>query len=507
MRLPYQKLTVALIWLIASQTAWSVTAAQIERSRNSDPDESARDYRNYSLYLNSNARYIDIRSGSAKEIRKATRRSNADSVDMHIERTQAQAIRVYEQMMQDHEANRCGAAGASPLRVLVFIHGGLNTIRQGLARIAYRTEAMLKDCYHPVFINWRSGLVSSYGESLKKWSPESSWSGSYWNAFLKLPADTVTMLAEAPQNWGEEAAHSFSSGRRTVAQMGLNDSELVGSTYEGMVRLPENTKQRGVSFRALRWWFTAPLKALSTPVVAKLGARSWDEMRNRALSLTHTPAHATDGVPTPGFGSVPAVCDRLESSGADCRPRGFTTIFFKALYDRLRASDQSFTMSLVGHSMGSIVVNDLLKALPETQLENLVHMASADTVERVRTIQTTYLQRHKTAKAYNLYLHPDNESRETRALGLAPSGSLLVWIDNMFSNPAVVSERTAGRWDNSARSLFQYPKSVATRVHHRVFTAKPANPDTVSEDPVACSPVDHGGFSSCPFWRKEFWFR
>ncbi|MEM1436970.1 MAG: hypothetical protein AAGG11_23180 [Pseudomonadota bacterium] len=495
-----------LCCVLLPQAALTITSAEIEASRTTAPEQGARDYGAYSLYLNSNSRFIDIAGGSVAEIRAATKRSNQDSVPEHIERTRAQAVRVFDQMISDHDNARCSAGPAAPLRVMVFIHGGLNTIRDGLSRIAYRTKAMLKDCYHPVFINWRSGLLSSYGESVRKWDPASEKKGSYWNALLKVPVDLLTMLAEAPENWGTEAVHAVRSIRRQPEDMWLDGSELVGSPYEEMVRLPTNPEKLGASRRALIWYATSPIKVLSTPVVAKFGARSWDEMRNRALSLTNTPTRATDGVPTPGFGNTPAICDGVMNDPSRCQPRGFTTIFFQELYDRLESSGRDFSMSLVGHSMGSIVVNDLLKALPEVELENLVHMASADTVERVRTIQTNYLKRHSQTQVYNLYLHPDNESRETRVWGIAPSGSLLVWIDNMFTNPSVVSERTAGRWDNATQSIFQYPASVAGRVHHRVFTGKPKDEDTVSDDPAVCSPVSHGGFSSCPFWSPQFWF-
>ena len=45
-------------------------------------------------------------------------------------------------------------------------------------------------------------------------------------------------------------------------------------------------------------------------------------------------------------------------------------------------------------------------------------------------------------------LHPTNEEQEQSAFGLAPEGSLLIWLDYMLTSPETSLDRRAGRWDN-----------------------------------------------------------
>ena len=97
---------------------------------------------------------------------------------------------------------------SNPLKVLIFIHGGLNQAEDSILRAGCWTEVIIKnlnrfpDCeklnyhpqeiqpalgkegYFPIFINWRSWLISTYGEHLVKvrqgerWSPIAGWLSS-----------------------------------------------------------------------------------------------------------------------------------------------------------------------------------------------------------------------------------------------------------------------------------------------------------------------------------------
>src|SRR5260370_20042006 len=52
-------------------------------------------------------------------------------------------------------------------RILIFVHGGLNTASASVKRAVDLYSVILTnkdDSYYPIFINWRSGLTSSYFE-------------------------------------------------------------------------------------------------------------------------------------------------------------------------------------------------------------------------------------------------------------------------------------------------------------------------------------------------------
>ena len=58
------------------------------------------------------------------------------------------------------------AREAKATRIVVFVHGGLNTVVAGRQRVAELVNSMKADGCYPIFINWNSGLWSTVGESL-----------------------------------------------------------------------------------------------------------------------------------------------------------------------------------------------------------------------------------------------------------------------------------------------------------------------------------------------------
>ena len=88
------------------------------------------------------------------------------------------------------------------------------------------------------------------------------------------------------------------------------------------------------------------------------------------------------------------------------------------------------------------------------------------------------------------------------------SGSLLVWIDNMFTTPHSITDRTAGRWDNMSRSLALMPMELQEVSSFKVFGRQNPNGDQICNigEIRDCAPQQHGDFSSARFWCPEFYF-
>ncbi|MCW5200827.1 hypothetical protein VU07_03320 [Desulfobulbus sp. F4] len=66
-------------------------------------------------------------------------------------------------------------------------------------------------------------------------------------------------------------------------------------------------------------------------------------------------------------------------------------------------------------------------------------------------------------------LHPDNEDREEAWNSLVPSGSLLTWIDNMYTSPETVLDKRSGRWDNIKTAIQYLPKDAKRNMHFKIF--------------------------------------
>ena len=128
---------------------------------------------------------------------------------------------------------------------------------------------------------------------------------------------------------------------------------------------------------------------------------------------------------------------------------------------------------------------------------------------------------HQPPRFYNLTLHPQNDERERTYYNTAPSGSLLLWIDEMYEQPRTPEDRVIGYWRNAKASRLSFQKDIRASMLYRVFNRMPAHPGYGGKDLDTCekagtsqrpgcepmNPVHHGDFNddiAC-FWRPAFW--
>jgi hypothetical protein len=87
---------------------------------------------------------------------------------------------------------------------------------------------------------------------------------------------------------------------------------------------------------------------------------------------------------------------------------------------------------------------------------------------------------------YALMLHPLNDARERQYAGAVPSGSLLMWIDEMYGVPRPPDDKTFGFWPtaDSARRKFGWAaqKHMLYRVFSRPQAAMDAPTNPMNED-------------------------
>jgi hypothetical protein len=387
-------------------------------------------------------------------------------------------------------------AGESGKDVLIFFHGGLVSFNESMERTnllvaRYDDDAPGKlDNYYPIMINWDSSLGHSYGEHLFAIRQGEKWRGWTFStiAALESPmyfgADLGRSLARAPIDILYTAKHNVGAIpriRNAASRSAVNSRVLYSEIRErGMLSLgAPRTFNLGTPARAVLNVVTFPFQLLFSPIIDGFGTPAWENMQRRTKNLGNLPQEFdVNGDPI----MAAAVLKRPPTAVMMEFARQVNS--FAQLHPRVR-------ITLVAHSMGAFIVNDLVHRTPDVSYANIVYMAGADSMRNTRDSLVPYLQHHKETQFYILTLHPQAEIEESHALGLAPRGSLLVWIDDFFSSPLTDFDRTIGRWENVIQGYPEF-KPVQSQVHIKAF-------DQTSQI------QEHGDFGGACFWQKKFW--
>ena len=240
---------------------------------------------------------------------------------------------------------------------------------------------------------------------------------------------------------------------------------------------------------------TFPFKLATGPVIDAFGKSAWDNMSRRTQTMFRSPAEFKQ----------PAMTDEIRAARHRVGEpaQGAVARLMQALDDFMTADPSNhYAITLIGHSMGTIVANEMVLTHPNLCYSNIIYMGAACDVSDFANVVIPCLERDTNAHFYNLTLHPIAEAREAQWtwLDLTPRGSLLEWIDNFLSTPRTVPERTLGKWDNVVSTTALIPTNVASRVRIKAFAVGP-------RDKFPDNPMVHGDFSEEPFWEKEFWTR
>jgi len=393
---------------------------------------------------------------------------------------------------------------------LIFIHGGLNDFNEGLERVTTTVDSILEESdYYPLFLIWPSG-IDTYFDSLNNYL-QGEWDRPVDRIAVpfKFATDLLLIPARLPINYAsnyklasnssfylEKNSPPFNNFLRSFHSLFLfaEEEEKKDVPYitndpcfskryfkEGFYCLDIN-KEDVDSFYYKQLWsrilFT-PVKFITIPIADPLSRRAWDSMYARIRFTFRTP------------------CSADKSGIGNCKPGIFKQFFYKL---RDYTMDQSIdNVTLIGHSMGTIVAGEIIREFPEIPYENVVFSGAAISIREFKnTVESTLLRKLKEMQNYthflnereafgeelslqtknkkiesiikdndaaiiklkllieqtrpfrffNLSLHPFAEAREENGWGTVPSGSLLEWIDNMIENPLDGLDRTMGKWTN-----------------------------------------------------------
>lgn len=392
-------------------------------------------------------------------------------------------------------------------RLLIFIHGGLNTQVGTIERATNLHKSIEAAGYFPIFVNWQSSLVSSYLDHLLyiRKGQDMGVLGVPLAPFYLL-ADVARSVARAPVVWSFQFWNNIRSIPFITTQSETDATRIAADIKrEGIIDLVEGDDKRDTTEMILSgfsWLVTAPTKLLTALFIDAFGKSAWDIMLRRTDLLYHT-----DGE----FSTESDVAKQahVEKGYQHVQADGGLSVFMRRLQDEIARNGgaNAWDITLVGHSMGTIVLNRLIHDFGTSPsgtmpFNRIAYMAAAATVKDYEDSIFPYLAKNRDAQFYHLTLHTRAEVRDRWEpipyVDLPPRGSLLVWVDEFLANPGTLHDRTAGRVTNLTVALHNTPEELRHRIHVKEFNA--------GANMQGTDPQGHGQFSSpFTFWKQECW--
>ncbi|MDB4975926.1 MAG: hypothetical protein JWN48_4267 [Myxococcaceae bacterium] len=396
----------------------------------------------------------------------------------------------------DHSPERAQAAviakayrNSGRSKILIYLHGGLVSLRSSAKESEVLLPKMEADGYFPIFINWDTSFFRSYGGHLvHKPNGYPGRRGSWALSPFRLVLDVVEGVAATPRSWGAAGLNAVQSNylwhRRRDAVL-MENLHLCDGSGRGLACFDEGRPSTmNVLGRGAQWIVQFPFKLFFTPLVYTGGAAAWNDMLRRTRIIFERDTEffrQRRPDPSEPSGALPQLLRELEAVGDGQNPLRIT---------------------IVAHSMGAIVSNAILNRFRANQnviVERIVYLGAAANIADSFDALVPYLQVHPTTEFFNVMLHPLAEDRERSAIGFAPDGSLLAWVDGMYQHPHSFLERTFGRWSNVKPALHLLPAGesstdVRPRMHFHVLG-------------FGKSPETHGALNDIHwhFWREEFY--
>lgn len=420
-------------------------------------------------------------------------------------------------------ANEIARQIANGKDVVIFFHGGMNTLHDTLDRTneltKYAQDHRNEEGKIPYFffINWDSSLRSSYFDHLFRVREGRSYYRDHGLFYEKindlfgilfyLPSDILAGIARSPVTL-ERQLVTFTESlsmpdnmSRSIRQAIKRLNDLKDQKKIRVTHLDEKN-EKDYLVTGLNT-LTGPFRIITTPIIDTFGEPAWDVMQRRTTILFDR--------------EVPDAKEEKEENLAHLKEDGPVEKELGPLYQLGRALKKVLpsnkmkkrgNLILISHSMGTIIAGEFLKEFPEIHFDRIIFMAAACSVRYLGDIIAPYLARpeNRETKFYNLMLHPLAEVRESYLYGVAPIGTLLVWIDQWFEKPDSVLDRTAGRYvniglngDYLVKSMNKFQdKTVSSRCFFKAFPYR-------SKSEPQDVPMTHGAFDDFRFWKENFW--
>jgi pimeloyl-ACP methyl ester carboxylesterase len=420
--------------------------------------------------------------------------------------------------------------------VLLFVHGGMNTEKGGIASARAKFESLKNNPIPgtkvlPIFLTWDSGLLSSYWSHLIHEESGISYRDRRGvrtvnlakGLLVDLPTDLAVGLVTTPRSLLTGMAKSLQNSD-TIYQIAPNllptrqtflrtlstefcseDNTKGWSSYvNGFYCSAGNRKSYHVSLgrsrdhrlkeNVLNITFS-PAKAGFSPFYEALGTPGWHNMTRRTQTLVYR---------------SPTLQTSSHTSHASMNRDHVADGVLASLLDRIgqwQKRDPHLKLTVAGHSMGTMVLNSGFRAISKSEVtsvrvDRMIYLAAACSIRDFQDTAGRYLREHPKTYFYNLCLNPFREIGEPQPLKKAPlflSGSLLIWIDEFFEKPHDFLDRTLGTFENAIIAHNHLPKG--DRFTLKAFGEQGA---VGRRNAFDLGPQMHGSFGDYRFWEQPF---
>ncbi|PCI78893.1 MAG: hypothetical protein COB20_06020 [SAR86 cluster bacterium] len=412
-----------------------------------------------------------------------------------------------------------------PVKLLIYVHGGLNSFGDTDTRIIEKKlpDQIINDAdwHYPIFMSWPTAPVPTWAEQtflVREGRKVPAALGIATSPFM-ITADIFRTLGRYPATayyqlsneidqfasayWPNTLSFAWKTAQQTVCNEISSDSELLLNSqcqFNELRNSEEYNLQANLStYKVGKWERTAgaSLQIAAAPFRYTLfslwhsgiAASAWDNMKRRTQNMIQPPYYI-DSRRTQGI------------AGA---------MFFEELFKRIDAqrelnTDLEYEITLVGHSMGAIVLNNILESfqlewVTHKALKNIVYMAAAsnidETLDALAPVLNGASRIGKNVNFYNLTLNRVAEVSEKHLKGLVPLGSLLVSIDQHYDTPEHPLKRTMGSEVNILSTIGIIDDRLESSKGDLVFKAFNRCPNS--------PPRMHGEFNDIPFWKPSTW--
>lgn len=419
------------------------------------------------------------------------------------------------------------AANKDTVKLMLYAHGGL------ASKKGSRTEAYMKyrkiletdPSVFPVFINWSSGLFSSYLQ----------YATVVQNGYYAKP--TLLRSANFPLNLSLDLANAviyvprllrknlFSKSEAFWANNSIkNANSILADSNATCCQIrkccihtftKDTVFHKGIRrFNEVYNFFGSFISIPLGSAVATLGKPAWQNMSRRTKVMFRNseqfsydaivPLIRQDTATMKGKKAIAKTLDEYKNVDHS----GPTALLVEAIIDLAKKyPDRVFQLSLYGHSMGSMVMNELLKhygdKLPANiYVDKIVYMAAACKISDWEVSVAHFLKHNKQTDFFNITLHPKREKQEKMGIPilnwLAPPGSLLEWVDKLYEDPHSFTDRTLGCYDNFVMSYSIIENSLRSRIHLKTF------PYAETKHKEKHIPIRHGEVDDYSFWMPHY---
>lgn len=461
--------------------------------------------------------------------------------------------RSVDRVMQgfDHYAQQRLSQGRQA-RALLFIHGGLVSLEQGIVEAEKTIAAMGPDPdFYPIFLNWETGIPKSYFDHLTRIrkGERVGYVKGYATAPFILFADLGRAVGRLPIFLYDQTAYisvgQRRDGRFHKASHSVNDDARIPQGWQQSVELPpESDKPSSNAGDIVGAVIPGALRVVTTPIADFAGTGAYENMRRRSRLMFLQDAdfkqmkHLECGGLSRLMRELRAyellVIKQLQRDDPLSRNRGnddVTQLRALQVYRRsLESSERQdveskldilglglscnleiLPITVIAHSMGGIVTNELLHRNSDLYFDRVVYMAAANSTKDFAALALPYLEANPTTHFYSLSLHPFREVNEVSFYHTVPEGSLLTWLDRFLINSRSKLDHTLGTWNNAAQSLsvVSYLEGdVRDRLVVKVFDSKDTTPQKhgdFNDPPCSGKDCEKNPYQGAEFWKPAFW--